>query len=304
MRRRGPVLASLAAMALLAGPGPDLLHAQELEPRLLSNAPRGMNFGLLGYVYSTGNILLDPAISIEDLDSRVHTLVGAFVHSFSLAGVSSKLDVIVPLASGDWTGIVEGRDSARSVAGFGDPRIRLSVAFIGAPALEREDFGDYRQETVVGASLQVITPLGQYDPAKLINLGSNRWTVRAMLGASKVVDQWIVEGYAGAWIFGDNTDFFGGNLAEQAPLFTAKTHLIRMFDRGRWLAFDLGYGIGGRSTISGVERDNRISTLRFGATLAWPISGGHTVRFTALTGIRLEKGPDFDAYGASWQYRR
>lgn len=304
VKRAGAFLAALAVVLPLALPGPPLLHGQELEPRLLSNVPKGMNFGILGYAYSTGNILLDPAISIDDLDSRVHTLVGAFVHSFSLAGVSSKVDVVVPLATGDWTGIVEGRDSARSVSGLGDPRVRLSVAFVGAPAMEREDFGSYTQETVVGASLQVIAPLGQYDPSKLINLGSNRWTARAMVGASKALDGWVVEGYAGAWIFGRNEDFFGGNLAEQKPLITAKTHLIRLFDRGRWLAVDLGYGLGGRSIIAGVERDNRISTFRFGATLAWPISGGHTVRFSALTGVRLEKGPDFEAFGTSWQYRR
>jgi hypothetical protein len=263
-----------------------------------------MNFGILGYAYSTGNILLDPAIAIDDLESRIHTLVGAFVHSFSLGGMSSKVDVIVPLASGDWTGRVEGRDSARSVSGLGDPRVRISVAFVGAPALDREEFGSYRQETVAGASLQIIAPLGQYDPSKLINLGSNRWTARATLGASKVVDSWIVEGYAGAWIFGDNTDFFGGTLAEQAPLFTAKTHLIRLFDKGRWLALDVGYGIGGRGTIAGIERDNRISTFRFGLTLAVPVAAAHTIRFTVLSGVRLEKGPDFEAYGTSWQYRR
>jgi hypothetical protein len=304
MKKLKPALLLGAVIALGAAPGSPPVHAQELEPRLLSNVPKGMNFGILGYAYSTGNILLDPAISIDDLDSRVHTLVGAFVHSFSLAGVSSKVDVVVPLATGDWTGIVEGRDSARSVSGLGDPRVRLSVAFVGAPAMERKEFGSYIQETVVGASLQIIAPLGQYDPSKLINLGSNRWTARATLGASKVVDRWIVEGYAGAWLFGDNTDFFGGNLAEQAPLLTAKTHLIRLFDKGRWLAFDLGYGVGGQGTISGVERDNRISTFRFGATLALPVAAAHTLRFTLLSGVRLEKGPDFDAYGASWQYRR
>lgn len=304
MKTLRPVLISLAAGLLLGVSGPASIHAQELEPRLLSNAPKGMSFGLLGYAYSRGNILLDPAVAIEDLDSRVHTLLGAFVHSFSLAGVSSKVDVIIPLAAGDWTGKVEGQDSARSITGLGDLRVRLSVAFLGAPALDREEFSGYSQETVVGASLQVIAPVGQYDPDKLINLGSNRWTARAVLGASKALDQWVVEGYAGAWIFGRNKDFFGGNLAEQKPLLTAKTHLIRLFDRGRWLALDLGYGIGGRSIIAGEERDNRISTFRFGATLAWPISGGHTVRFTALTGVRLEKGPDFDAFGTSWQYRR
>ena len=300
---RGTVLRVGAVASLLLTLGPSPARSQELEPRLLSNVPVGTNFGILGYAYSRGNILLDPAIDIDDLDSRIHTLVGAYVRSFSLAGLASKVDLVVPLASGDWTGKVEGRDSARSIAGFGDPRIRLSVTFVGAPALQREDFPSYRQATVVGASLQVIAPLGQYDPNKLLNLGSNRWTARTVLGASKALDRWLLEGYLGAWVFGRNDSFFGGNTLEQKPLFTAKTHLIRLFDRGRWLALDVGYGLGGRSRIAGVERDTRISTFRFGLTFALPISGGHSVKFSALSAVRLEKGPDFDALGSSYQYR-
>jgi len=35
-------------------------YAQELEPRLLTNLPVGMNFALVGYGYANGNILFDP----------------------------------------------------------------------------------------------------------------------------------------------------------------------------------------------------------------------------------------------------
>ena len=289
--------------ALLSGLGPLSLNAQELEPRLLSNAPVGMNFALVGYGLSRGNILLDPAIPIDDVNASLHTFVGAFVHTFGLFGMASKVDVVVPWASGDWTGKVEGRDSSRSVSGLGDPRVRLSVTFVGAPALQRENFSGYRQETVVGASLQVIAPLGQYDPSKLINLGANRWTARALLGMSRALDSWIVEGYLGTWVFGRNDDFFGGNTLDQKSLFTAKTHLIRLFDKGRWLAFDAGYGLGGRTIVEGAAGDTRISTLRFGVTFALPISAAHSVKFTAVSAVRLEKGPDYDALGGTYQYR-
>jgi hypothetical protein len=45
--------------------------AQELEPRALTNVPVGLNFAVLGYGYARGNILLDPAVPIENLDSRL-----------------------------------------------------------------------------------------------------------------------------------------------------------------------------------------------------------------------------------------
>ena len=70
--------------------------SQELEPRAFTNIPRGMNFVLLGYSYSSGNVLLDPYIPIEDLKSRLHTTFGAYVRSIRIFGLSGKVDVLFP----------------------------------------------------------------------------------------------------------------------------------------------------------------------------------------------------------------
>lgn len=109
--------------------------AQELEPRSLTNVPVGVNFAVVGYGYSAGDILLDPAVPIEDLDAKLHMIVGGYVRSIDFFGRSGKVDVIVPFAAGDWKGVVSGRDSSTVRNGFGDPRVRLSVNFVGAPAL-------------------------------------------------------------------------------------------------------------------------------------------------------------------------
>jgi len=279
-----------------------IARGQELEPRALTNVPVGTNFVVLGYVYSQGNILLDPAIPIDDLDSKLHTIVGAYGRAIDFFGLSSKFDVLVPFAGGDWKGVLEGVDTARAATGFGDPRVRWSVNFVGAPALRAREYADWVQETIVGASLQVLVPLGQYDRIKLINLGSNRWTFRTQLGVSQVVGAWTFEAFAGAWFFTDNPDFFGGNMLQQRPLLVGKLHVIRSFPRGWWLALDGGYGYGGRTLINGVERETRISTFRFGLTFAVPIARGHTVRLTLASGARIERGPDFDALGVSYQF--
>ena len=54
----------LGAAALL--PGPSRVLAQELAPRTYINSPVGINFLGAGYVFSSGNLLLDPALPIED----------------------------------------------------------------------------------------------------------------------------------------------------------------------------------------------------------------------------------------------
>ena len=127
---------------------------------------------------------------------------------------------MVPFAAGDWEGVLEGVDTTRSATGFGDPRVRLSVNFLGAPALRATQFAGYVQKTIVGASLQLIAPLGQYDSSRLINLGSNRWTFRAQLGVSQAVGLWTFEAFAGGWFFTNNSNFFGGSTLEQKPLLT------------------------------------------------------------------------------------
>ncbi len=172
-------------------------YAQELEPRALTNVPVGFNFAVLGYGYAQGNILLDPAVPIENLESRLHTIVGAYLRAISFFGLSGKVDLVVPLAFGDWTGLYLGEGASRKIDGLGDPRVRLSVNFVGAPALRLNEYRNYQQNTVAGASVQIIAPLGQYDPSRLINLGSNRWTIRSQLGMAKSLNKWIVESYLG-----------------------------------------------------------------------------------------------------------
>ena len=65
--------------------------AQELEPRALTNVPVGMNFALVGYGYIQGSTLLDPAVPIEDLNGKVHTIIGAYVRSVNILGYQVKL---------------------------------------------------------------------------------------------------------------------------------------------------------------------------------------------------------------------
>lgn len=277
--------------------------AQELEPRALTNVPTGMNFMVLGYSYAQGNILLDPAIPIEDLNGKLHTILAAYLRSIKIFGLAGKVDVVVPWASGDWQGLLNGIDTFRIASGMGDARIRLSVNFTGAPALNLAGFRDYKPSKISGVSLQIIAPTGQYDPDRLINLGSNRWVFRPTWGFSRYFKNWIVETYLTGWFFTVNNNFFGGNELKQKPFGAIKFHAIRSFPKNWWLAMDAGYGIGGRTYINGELTDTRISTLRFGLTLAAPIGPHHTIRLTGFTGIRLERGSDFDAVVLTYQYR-
>jgi len=277
--------------------------AQELEPRSLTNLPVGTNFILAGYSFSKGDILLDPAFPIEDLNAQLHAFVGAYARAINFFGLSSKVDVIVPYAIGDWTGLYTGIDTATSRSGFGDLRVRLSVNMLGAPALNGSQFAEYKQKTIFGINVQVILPTGQYFPEKLINLGSNRFTFRPQLGISHRTGPWILEAYMSGWFFLRNTNFLGGNKLNQNPLLAIKFHAIRSLPKGMWVAGGIGYGIGGRTIINEEEKDTRISALRLGITFAFPFKTYHALKINFNSGFRFERGPDFDAIGILYQYR-
>lgn len=225
---------------------PVSVNGQELEPRSLTNVPVGANFLVLAYRYSVGNTLLDPSVPIEDLNLNLHSVAGACLRSIFFFGLASKLDVIVPYARGDWEGIYTGIDTSISRSGLGDVRVRLAVIFVGAPALGAASYRDYLQRTIVGGSLQVFAPVGQDNPDRLINLGANQWTFRPQVGVSRKAGAWFLEGYLSAWFFTENSDFFGGNVLNQRPLWAGKIHVIRSLGKQTWFALNVGIPTAGK----------------------------------------------------------
>jgi hypothetical protein len=175
------------------------------------------------------------------------------------------------------------------------------VNILGGPALTPREFASARPDTVVGLSLAVSVPTGQYDPAKLINIGSNRWAVRPQLGASKTLGPWYLELYAGVWFFGDNTDFFGGALREQDPLGTVQAHVSYTFKPRLWLAADATFYAGGQTTLNGTERADTQSNSRVGLTLAVPLGRRSALKASWATGFTTRIGADFDTFGVALQ---
>jgi len=294
-------IAASLAIAVIFHPG--LANAQSLEPRAYSNTPVGMNFLMLGYAYQEGDVLLDPSAPLKDVSAEIHSPVLAYVRSLDVWGKSGKVDIIVPYAWLSASGKVGGEARDRKVSGFADPAVRFSVNLYGAPALSFEEFKSYRQDTIVGVSLQVTAPLGQYDSDKLVNIGTNRWSFKPEVGISKTLGRWTLETAAGATLYTKNDDFFGGNTRAQDPIFSVQGHLLYHFPRGIWAALNATYYAGGRTRVNGVEGDDLQRNWRMGATLALPVTLRHSVKLYASTGAYSRAGGDFDLIGIAWQYR-
>ncbi|HEC43668.1 MAG TPA: transporter [Bacteroides sp.] len=282
---------------------PDKIRAQELEPRSLTNVPVGMNFVMAGYTWTQGNILLDPALSIEDLNATVHGIVAVYARSINVFGKSGKIDAVLPYAFGNWSGVQNQEQKYTSRHGLGDPRIRFSVNLYGSPALNMEEYKSYRQRTIVGFNMQVYLPVGQYFPDRLINLGSNRFTFKPQLGISHRFDKWYLEAYTNIWLFTINKEFYGGGEMKQKPVITGKVHVIRSLSKGMWIAANAGYADGGTASVNGVERESHISTFRVGGTFAIPIGLHHSLKLFGFTTSRQDKGSDYELLSLAYQFR-
>jgi len=277
--------------------------AQEAEPRAYGNAPVGLNFLIAGYVYAQGKMAFDPSLAIADAQFQSHTAALAYVRSLDVAGKSAKFDVILPYSSFSAQALVAGAPHQREMSGLGDPRFRFSINLLGAPALSVKEFANYRQDLIIGASLQVSAPLGQYDNSKLLNLGNNRWSFRPELGVSKAWGPWTVEIIPSVTFFTDNPDFFTGRAFTQAPIYLVRGHVIYNFDSGVWLSLDGAWLAGGRTAVNGVRGDNEQMSTRAGLTLALPVNRQNSLKFNASTGISTRTGSEFSAIGIAWQYR-
>jgi hypothetical protein len=292
------LLSACALMTIVAA-----ARAQDMEPRAYSNVPVGMNFLIAGYINTQGNVAFDPSVPLTDAHLHTNSAVVAYARSLDSWGLSSKFDMVLPYTWVDGSALYVGQPATRDVSGFADPRLRYSVNFFGAPALSLQDYKGYQQDIIIGASLQVTAPAGQYDPGKLVNIGTNRWSFKPELGISKSWGDWVLEIAPSVTYYTDNNDFLNGGTLTQAPIYALQGHVIHSFDSGIWVAVDGVYFTGGLTTSNGVTGDNEMSNTRMGVTLALPVDRQDSVKFNFSTGTSTRTGSDFTALGVAWQYR-
>lgn len=296
--RRGAflVMISLATTGALS-------HAQDLEPRAYVNTPVGLNFLIAAYGYTNGNVVIDPSLPLKNVQVETHGMFLAYVRSLDVWGKSGKFQLVLPSAWADGTGDVIGQPRERQVLGLADPKVRFSVNFYGAPALSLQQFKDYKQDLIIGGSVDVSVPLGQYDATKLLNLSTNRWSFRPGLGVSKAFGPLTLDLAGAVSFYTDNEDFLGGHTRAQDSIYSLEGHVSYTFQTGIWVALDGTYYTGGRTTIDGVKGNDRRENTRLGLTIALPVNQRNSIKLYASTAVSTSAGHSFDAIGIAWQYR-
>jgi hypothetical protein len=300
--KRLPVASFLriATVALLLIPV--RASAQELEPGAYWPIPVGLNIVTIINNINWGDVAFDPSAPIDEASAAINTTAFAFTRAFSLAGRSANAGVVVPVIAGHVEGLYLGEPAEVGRFGLGDPRFRVAINLYGAPAMTPKEFATYRHQTIIGVSVTVAPPLGQYDSTKLINLGTNRWSFKPEVGWSRGYGKWVVEAMAGVWLFTDNTDFVGGRTREQDPIVATQVHVTYKFTRSMWLAADANYFTGGRTTIGGRQNLDLQRNSRIGATFSSAFSRGQAIRMSVSRGAYTTIGADFLSIAVGYNY--
>jgi hypothetical protein len=248
-------------------------------------------------------VLVDPTLPAKDVTAEVNTATLAYSRVFDFWGQSGSLAFLLPNAWLAASG--EVFDQARSISrnGLADMTLRLAVNLVGAPALTLQEFASYQQDTIVGVTLLVTAPTGQYDPSKLVNIGTNRWSFKPEIGISKALGPWTLEAAAGVTFFTDNDQFFGSGVRQQDPLYAMQAHAIYNFSRRLWAALNGTYYTGGRTTLNGMQGDDRQNNTRWGATLAYSLDRMNSIKGYYSSGASARTGTDFQVVGLAWQIR-
>jgi hypothetical protein len=306
-RRNLPVLATaraiaaLIAWALAAGAPP--AHAQDIEPRAFSNAPIGVNFVIAGFAYTRGGVAFDPALPAKNPQLDTSNAVLAYARVLDFWGQSGTVSAILPYTWLSGQAELNGQTFPREVDGFADARFKVSVNLYGARALTLKEFTAYRQDLIVGASLQMSVPNGQYDSSKLVNIGMNRFSFTPEVGVSKAIGPWTLEFAAGATLYTDNDNYFVGHTRSQAPLYSMHGHAIYNFPASIWASLDVTYLTGGRTTVDGEQNSDLQQNWRVGGTLTFPVDARNSIKLYASSGVSSRTGNDYDLVGIAWQYR-
>lgn len=274
---------------------------QELEPRSYSPSPVGANFAVVGYGQSTGEILFDASGPISNAHAVINLATAGYSRVVDIGGHQSSLTLAVPYLWGEAEGDVGEVSRAITRSGFGDARLKFSTLLVGGPALSRQEFAARKPRPIVGASLLVVAPTGEYMPDKLINLGANRWAFKPEIGVSVPVGRWQADAYAAVWIYGDNDDFVGGRVRSQEPLGAFQAHLTYTFRPGLWAGLNATYYTGGATVTGGIRDLNRQDNARIGLTFAVPVTRGQSLQFSYSEGALTRYGGDFTSFAVAWR---
>jgi len=290
----------LVCIALCGG---HMAMAQTLAPRAYVITPVRANAVTLSLSFLDGGLDFNGAIPITGATGSYQIPALSYYHSFGLFGRSANVTALLPYGAGTFQGAVLGAQHQVHRSGLFDLGLRFSANLKGGPAMSVQDFVDWKQKTLLGASLTVIAPTGQYNPTRLLNWGINRWAFKPELGLSYPIRKFDLDFYVGAWFFTDNPHFFPGNSDRtQDVLPSAQAHISYTFRPSLWCALDSTWYSNGATHLNNGPPTGLQNSSRMGVTLSLPLVKQQSLKIAYSSGVTERVGSNFTTLSVSWQH--
>jgi hypothetical protein len=224
------------------------------------------------------------------------------MQNFSLLGRTANYLVELPYTWGLTEGTIINTRAERRLSGFNDMGITLAVNLMGAPSMNLAEFQQLRNNPrmILGMSIKVQLPTGQYMSDKFINVGTNRWAFNPELGSLiPLFPKLILEIVTGAWFFTRDNDYVTGTRKQQ-PVLSGEIHLVKRFKPGLWASLEGNYFWGGRQKIGDNQLGDIQRNSKIGATVAVPFGHRHAIKLGYSLGIVTTYGTDFNQFLATY----
>jgi len=287
-----------------------ICNGQGLSPRAYVIAPIHSNAVTVTYSFQGGDVVFDQLVSDSTATGSISTGIFTYFHTLGFFGRSANINASIPYSTAQFQRTVSGVEDKVHRSGVAPAVVRLSVNLKGGPAMTLKEFAQWKQETLMGVSLTVTTAAGQYDPARLLNIGANRWALRPELGVSRRSGKWVFDVYGSVCFFTANHDFHsnasgfvGPNTQTQQPIGAIETHLSYDVKPRLWLSVDGNYWYGGKTALNGAPNVNTVqANSRLGTTVSLPIGTHHSLKFSYSGGTYIRFGGDYQDFSVAWQY--
>jgi hypothetical protein len=245
--------------------------------RLFLAVPVDSNILIATYNGSRSNTWLDESLSTPGTESRSQTGSVLYSRIMNVFGHTGGPGFSVP-----YSGILTIDQSTGQVVqnrtAMGDPSLTFDVNFFGAPAMTPEQYRGFVPVTYSGLHLTLGTPWGSYDANSRTNIGSNRWSLKALINYSITNDggQTWLDFYPSVRVFGDNDEYLGVKRLSQRPTFGLEAHYSATIAARSWWSIGLIASAGGAIEIDGAETNVSQETLKLALGAGFPAWPGGT----------------------------
>jgi hypothetical protein len=280
---------------------------QDLSPRAYLITAVHSNAVTLTWSFYDGGVNFNGTVPITGATGTYSVPTFTYYHSLNFFGRSANINLALPYAVGTFQGQVLGTNRSIYRSGLLDFVARFSVNLKGGPALTPKEFAKWKQKMLLGVSLKVIAPTGQYNPTKLVNWGINRWAFKPEFGYSQRWGKWILDGYAGVWFYTTNNAFFNIPVPTpqtEQPIGSFEGHLSYDFAKQRlWASLDGNFWSGGVTTLNGIQNvATKQTASRIGGTFSVPITKHQSFKASYSDGAYIRFGGNYQNVSVAWQY--